>query len=190
MKNKDSFNLVVAIGTKLVLSMVMVYVLMACSPKVNVNSDYDRTASFSEYKTFSINRQTTVGVVSQLNEDRITRSIRVEMIKKGFVEVSESPDLKVNAFTVVKNKQTLSVNSSSYARPYGYWGAARTGHATVRPQEYKEGTLVIEVVDVKKDKLVWTATGNGELTRKPENPDEAITTIVAKILADFPIANK
>jgi hypothetical protein len=188
MKNVNYLNLVVGIGTKLVLTMVMFYGI-SCSPKVNVNSDYDRTASFSEYKTFSINNRTTVGGVSRLNEDRITRSIRVEMSKKGFVEVSENPHLKVNAVTVVKNKQTLSVNSNSYTRPYGYWGAARTGHATVHSQEYKNGTLVIEVVDVKHDKLIWTAAGSGELTRKQDNPDEAIAKIVAKILADFPIAN-
>jgi Domain of unknown function (DUF4136) len=187
MKNQDSLK---AIGTKLVFCMVMVYVLVSCSPNVNVSSDYDRTASFSEYKSFSINRQKTIGRVSQLNEDRITRSIRAEMTKKGFVEVKENPDLKVNAATVVKNKQSLSLTSNNYARPYGYWGAARTGHASVRPQEYKEGTLVIEAVDAKKGKVVWTAAGNGELTRKPDNPDEAIATIVAKIFTEFPIANK
>jgi hypothetical protein len=195
MKNKDSFNLVVVLCVKTALSIVLVHVLAGCGPQVKITSDYDRAARFSEYKTFSIDQATTVGGVNQLNEDRVIHAVRYEMVKKGFVETSTNPDLSIHATVVVKSKQEMQVNGSSYVaagpiRPYGYRAGVRTGHATVRPVTYREGTLVIDMIDVKQDKLVWTATGNGEVTKQPKDPDEAITTVVSKIMEGFPISNK
>jgi hypothetical protein len=115
----------------------------------------------------------------------------MEMTKKGFVESDNKADVTIHAVTVINNKQTFQINSSSYGygslyRPYGFWGVPGTGHATVRKDDYKEGTLVIDVVDSKTKKLVWTGTANAEINKKPKDPDEAIHAVVAKVMAAFP----
>jgi hypothetical protein len=71
-------------------------------------------------------------------------------------------------------------------RPYGFWGVPATGHTTVRKDDYKVGTLVIDLVDSKTEKLIWTGTANAEINKKPKNPDEAIHAVVAKVMAAFP----
>lgn len=76
------------------------------------------------------------------------------------------------------------------ARPglYGYWGGVRTasGQTTFQAHNYKEGSLVIEIVDASTNKLVWEGIGNVEFEKKPKNPDEVISSAVNKILAGFP----
>ncbi len=167
--------------------------MFSCKPTLKVNSDYDRSANFSVYKTFSLYYLVTNRNINELNEDRIWNSIRATMSKKGYIETNQNPDLVVNALSVLKNKKYVTANGSAYSygayRPYGYWGGGyRTvsGSTTFQTGNYKEGSLVIDVVDSKTNKLVWEGTGNAEFEKKPKNPDEAISKAINKILADFP----
>ncbi len=174
------------------LLMMTVSFIVSCNPTLKVSSDYDKSVNFSAYKTFGMYYLVSSRNVNQLNEDRIWNSIRVEMTKKGYVENNNNPDLLVNAVTVLKNKKYLSATTSNYGyggfyRPYGYWGAP--GYATVRTYDYKVGSLVIDVVDTKTNKLVWEGTGNAEFENKPKNPEDAINNAVNKILAAFPQGN-
>ena len=167
--------------------------MFSCKPTLQVSTDYDRTANFSAYKTFSLYYLVTNRNVNELNEERIWNSIRIAMAKKGYTETNQNPDLVVNAVSVLKNKKYVTANSNVYGsvgayRPYGWGGGFRTvsGSTTFQTNNYKEGSLVIDVVDGKTNKLVWEGTGNAEFEKKPKNPDEAISKAVNKILADFP----
>ncbi|HEX7846653.1 MAG TPA: DUF4136 domain-containing protein, partial [Chitinophagaceae bacterium] len=112
-----------------------------------------------------------------------------------YTEDNSSPDIMVNAVSIVKNKQYLSVSGNTYGyggvyRPYGYWGvgAGRSySSGTVQQVDYKDGSLVIDVVDAKTKRLVWEGKVSAELTKQPKNPDQAIQQAVVKVLADFPM---
>jgi len=161
--------------------------LFSCKPTLKVNTDYDRTADFSAYKTFGLHYLVTSRTVSQLNEERIWNSIRSTMSQKGYIEKDRNPDLVIHAISVVKNKNYLSATSSGYTglyRPYGYWGGSAT--TTVQTNQYKEGSLVINVVDAKTNRLIWEGIGNAEFEKTPKNPDEAISNAVTKIMTGFP----
>jgi len=164
----------------------------SCKPALKVSSDYDRSANFSQYKTFTLYYLVTNRHVSELNEERIWNSLRAEMIKKGYREDNRNPDLVVNAVSVVKNRKAVSANSSAYGyggayRPYRYWGGGMvSGTTTFQTSNYKEGSLMIDVVDARKDRLVWQGTGNAEFEKQPKNPDVAISNAVNKILSSFP----
>ncbi len=80
--------------------------------------------------------------------------------------------------------------------PYGYpsvYGEAitisnkPTGKAT-ETTEYKEGTLVIDVLDPKTDKLLWRGVSNGKLPKiiSAEGREAGVKKVVEKILARFP----
>ncbi|WP_281231165.1 DUF4136 domain-containing protein [Flavobacterium gelatinilyticum] len=166
----------------------------SCSPTVKVTTDYDHSANFSEYKTFAVyDLRAQEGQVNQLNVDRVTKAIRNEMIAKGFTE-SSNPDLKVNAVSILKNRTSVSANTDFYGyggmyRPYGYWGGgAMMGGAntTFNTYDYVDGSLVIDIVSAKNQKLLWQGIGNAEIDSKPDNPEEFINSSIKKILADFP----
>ncbi len=168
--------------------------IYSCSPTVKVTSDYDHAANFGQYKTFAVyDLKAQEGQVNQLNVDRVTKAIRNEMLAKGFTE-SSNPDIKVNAVSILKNKTSVSSNTNFYGyggmyRPYGYWGGgAMMGGAntTFDTYDYVDGSLVIDVVSAKTDKLLWQGIGNAEIDSKPDNPEEFINGAIKKILANFP----
>ena len=163
--------------------------MISCKPTLKVSSDYDKSVNFSVYKTFSLYKHTTSKTVNELNADRIANAVRFEMTKKGYIETDLNPDLLVNAAPVLENEKYFSATTTGYGyggfyRPYGYWRAPC--YTTVRAYDYKEGSLVIDVVDAKANKLVWEGTGNAEFEKKPKSPDEVITNAVTKILSGFP----
>ncbi len=166
----------------------------SCSPTVKVTNDYDHAINFSEYKTFAVyDLKAQQGQVNQLNVDRVAKAIRNEMLAKGFTE-SSNPDLKVNAVSILKNKTSVSANTDFYGyggmyRPYGYWGGgAMMGGAntTFNTYDYVDGSLIIDIVSTKTDKLVWQGIGNAEIDSKPDNPEQFINDAIKKILAGFP----
>lgn len=160
----------------------------SCVESLKITSDYDREVNFAAYKTYSIDKLTTTGSVNQLNTERIIKSIRSEMKKKGFTENMSSPHLLVHAATIVKDKISLSAynNSYSYYRPYSFWRMPASGYATIQTSEYKDGTLIIDIADATTNKLVWEGTGYSEITKQPKDPDAAISKAVARIMEGFP----
>lgn len=177
-----------------ILPILFLGLIYSCSPTVKVTTDYDHSANFGEYRTFAVyDLRAQEGQVNQLNVDRVTKAIRNEMLAKGFTE-SDNPDLKVNAVSILKNKTSVSSNTDFYGyggmyRPYGYWGGgAMMGGAntTFNTYDYVDGSLVIDIVSAKTQKLVWQGIGNAQIDSKPDNPEEFINGAITKILAGFP----
>jgi Domain of unknown function (DUF4136) len=173
---------------KSLLLALPVTLMFSCKPTLKVSSDYDRSANFSSYKTFTLYYLVTNRNVTQFNEERIWNSIREEMQKKGYRENDSNPDIVVNAVSVVNNKKYLSANSNGY----GYGGAFRpyggmlSASGTVTAVQYKEGSSLIDVLDTKTNKLVWEGVGSAEFEKQPKDPEKVIKEAVTKILANFP----
>ncbi|HRI21320.1 MAG TPA: DUF4136 domain-containing protein [Panacibacter sp.] len=175
--------------------LLLVFFAASCGTSVKVTSDYDKAASFTAYKSFSVYNLKTTGSVSQINADRIANAIKADMIKKGFVENNSNPDLMINAVTVLKDKQQVTSTTNYYGygglyRPYGYWGGGiASGYTSVNTYDYKNGTLQVDIVDAKTQKMVWQGTGDADIDKTPKDPDAFITGAVTKIMADFPPGN-
>ena len=164
----------------------------SCAPQLKVTSDYDKQVNFTRYKTFKFYNLKTTGSVSQLNADRIVEAIRANLRNKGMVETTDNPDLMVNAVTILKDKQSAIANTDFYGygglyRPYGYWGVVGgTGYTTVNTYNYIDGSLVIDIVDARTNKLVWEGTGNKDIDHAPDDPDKAINDGVYRIMQSYP----
>jgi len=168
---------------------LLLLAMFGCAPGVKVSADYDRAADFSAYKTYSLTDITAKGEVSELNGARIMKAIRENMQKKGFTETDADADLLVNAVTVLKNKQSVTATTDYYGyggyyRPYGYWGSG--GTTTFNVYNYIDGSLIIDIVNNKAQKLLWQGIGNAEIDKMPNNPDKFINNAVTKILDGFP----
>jgi hypothetical protein len=177
-------NIYVGVGLWFLLQAIS-----GCAPSVKVSTDYDRAADFSSYKTYALIDVIARGEVSELNGDRIMKAIRENMKNKGYTEASVDADLMVNAVTVVKSKQAVTANTNYYGyggiyRPYGYWNSG--GSVSFSTYDYVDGSLIIDIVNNKTQKLLWQGIGNAEVDKKPGNPDEFIQYAVKKIMKGFP----
>ena len=171
---------------------VFALLLSSCS-SLKVNSDYDREANFSAYKTYSFAEMDMERTnINDLNKKRLVNALKNEMNKKGLTE-SESADLEIHMHGVVENKWAATANTDYYGMGYPYyrrrigWGNTyATATTSVDVQEYDQGTLIIDLVDVKEKSLVWQGVGTAILKNNPKNVEERINKAMAKIMAGFP----
>lgn len=168
-----------------VLSLLLL--MVSCGPTLQVTSDYDHSANFSNYKTFRIVKlEQQQQTINQLNQNRIIEAVRSEMKSKGFTEV-EDADLFVNIVVILKDEKQLTANTYGYGggyRPYA-WGGGYSS-TTVNVENYKNGSLIVEVADAKTKNLLWEGIGNRDIDSPSSNPDQAIKDAVKSIMASFP----
>jgi len=173
---------------------------VACS-SVRVLSDYDRGVDFSQYKTFELSEPKDIDYASdptlnQLNQNRLRKAITEQMVLRGYKE-SSTPDLMVNIYVKITEKKEVRTIVDPYFpyhgyygyyghwRYYNYWGPGWS-YAETTIREYKEGTLIIDLVDTKKDQLVWHGVAIGTLKNLPVNPEERIRSTVQKLFDLYP----
>jgi hypothetical protein len=167
-------------------------VLMAglfCIPAVafaqKVSYDFDKSANFSQYKTYVLKDGTKVG--NPLIDERIAAALKSELGARGLTEAADTADVAVVYHVALDKKKDISAFSTGRG-PYGYrWGGG-WGTTDVRVNEIVVGTLVIDVADMKRGELVWRGIGVKEVDpqAKPEKRDSNIQEAVKKILKNYP----
>lgn len=165
------------------------FFMTACST-VTVTTDYDHTASFSNYRTYTLAPSAESMTLSPTGEAALRDSLSSNLGIRGITEVSENADLHVVQHVSTKDKVVVfQSNDMNYgAMPYGYgrygaWAGAPRTYTDV--SQYTEGTLILDFVDAKTKKLVFRGTGTGTV-RDTETNAERIREIVGKIVHDFP----
>src|SRR5690606_12177739 len=117
--------------------------------------------------------------LNDLDKRRILNAIDQQMAAKGFTKTETSPDLYINV--LASSKEKINIDNGYYG---GYWGPYYGGGSRV--YQYTSGTIIIDIVDDKRNILVWQGAGSGlnvsDLDRKADDIPQA----VAEILAKFP----
>lgn len=129
------------------LPVLAIFLLTSCGT-IRINSDYDKTVDFSQYKTYAFHKNGIDKVeISDLDKRRILKAIDAEMTAKGFTK-SETPDLLINIFT--KEREEVNVNQFNSGWGYGWgWNPYFGGNTTTVTRNTK-GTLYIDLIDSKK----------------------------------------
>jgi hypothetical protein len=112
--------------------------------------------------------------------DALHEAIQTALVAKGLRPAGEAePDLVIGYQTAVRNQADVM--------PPAY-GVGWRGHVYVRHpgnvRWYKEGTLVIDVVDAASRTLVWRGIGVGAM--RDMHPGEALDDAVREIFEEFP----
>jgi len=177
----------------IVIAILFVAVLPACSPALKVTSDYDRQADFTKYKTYSFSPQSMELPVNELNRRRVLTEIETQMAAKGFTK-AEVGDILVDVRLSAQERKEATAYTSGNG--YGMYGGYRYGGGfqttNVSVQTYVDGTLIISFVDSQKKELVWQGTGVKTLDQdaSAEQREKNITEAVKGVLAKYPPAIK
>ena len=184
-------------GPALGAGAVLLGLLMSgCATGPDIRTDYNRATDFSQYRTF--------GFVSRPGTDRqgyeslttqyLKAAVQREMTARGYQFAPRQPDLLVN-FNMQFQQKIAS--SPAPMPPPGYMGyyAYRGGLYAPWPgygfyndtYTYTEGTLNIDLVDGKRNQLVWEGVAQGEANQTdPQNNQQAIDKVVGLIFAKYP----
>ena len=88
----------------LLVSLSMLAFLTAASFALNVKTDYDHNANFSNYKTYSWE---AVKTRNQLDIDRIKDAVNADLTAKGWTQVPTGGNVSLVAMETTENQQTL-----------------------------------------------------------------------------------
>jgi hypothetical protein len=177
-----------------IIALTFTGLLLSCGPSLKVTTDHDSSVNLHQYHTFSLYKlEGKNDAISELNANRINAAVKSEMVKKGFTENTTSPELLVNTIAILKDRQSVSSNTDFYGyggayRPYA-WGGGMGGvsaSTTYNVENYKDGSLIIDIVEAASKKLIWQGTGNSEIDKPLKDPDTQIPAAVTKIMASFP----
>src|SRR5262249_61707396 len=105
-----------------------------------------------------------------------------DLIKKGYLPIAKgaTPDFLV-AFHV-HTQQKTEVQDWGYSAPSWWWGAG----PDVTVYQYSEGTLFVDFIDPRTNKVIWRGTAKG-VVKDPENPDLGkLADAVNKLMQNYP----
>ena len=154
-------------------------VLVVSAAAQSVQSDFDRAFRFSNLKTFSFTVQKRAATdplaTDTLNDGRIRTGLETQLRANGFRMETESPDFVIAYYVTSKNK--LNVQDYSYGPPR-LWGSR-----DIRVNQYAEGTLMVDFIDVRTNQVVWRGRATGALELK--GVDKKITKSTEKLVKQF-----
>ena len=78
---------------------------------------------------------------------------------------------------------------SGYSYGYGYrnyYGYAAIPRSTVVVEEFRQGNMLIDLIDRKSNAVVWEAHASGEGEHKPEKIEAKVNAVVSSIFDRYP----
>ena len=87
------------------VSLVTFFLLTAASFAQQVKTDYDHSANFGQYKTYSWEK---VQTKDPLLVERIKEAVDAALAAKGWTQVDSGGDVSVVAMEITRNQQTLN----------------------------------------------------------------------------------
>jgi hypothetical protein len=159
--------------------------LAACSTGYkHLKTSKETGFSVRNYQTFDLQYTFPEGADSLAprfaeSKHLATKMITGNMAGKGLVK-SNNPELMVNLSVQLQEKtQTRTTDFRTDGLPR-YMGQRRYSWKSeeVEVGKYQEGTLILDVIDTKNDKLVWRSGVKGIL---PDNTTKAETGLAAAI---------
>ena len=147
----------------------------------HVKTDYDRTANFNEYKTYSWEK---VQTKDPLLVDRIKEAVNTTLAAKGLTPVESGGDVSVVAIEMTKNQQSLNTFYNGFGGGWRWGGGF--GNTTTTVDNYKVGTLVVDLFDAKTKTLIWRGSASDTLSDKSDKNIKNLDKGVEKMFDHFP----
>jgi hypothetical protein len=159
--------------------------LSAMASIAEVKTDYDRTADFGRYRTYTWEK---VHVENPLCLDRIKAAVDSALTAKGWTEVATGGDVSIMGMEMTAQRRTLRTYYDTYGGGWGWgwgWGGG-IGTATTTEDTYTVGTLVIDLFDTNTKKLIWRGSASKTLSNSTEKNIKLIGKAIRKMFDRTP----
>jgi Domain of unknown function (DUF4136) len=149
----------------------------------HVQTDFDHQANFSKYKTYSWQE---IKPANSLWDARIKNAVDAQLTAKGWTQVDSGGDVAIVAIKTTKTERTLQTFYNGFGGGWGWQGFGGFGDSTTTEQDYKEGTLLIDMYDAKTKQLIWRGSAEDTLSNKATQNEKNLDKGVAKMFKKFP----
>lgn len=160
--------------------------ITACSTSKITVYPQNPSARLTEFQTFDFYEIDASGDTSANFNDAISllkSTIAAELNNRGLTQQTSQPDLKINLGIMVEEKTQTRQTSLSDPGEWTYMGQRnyKWESRTVEVGTYKEGSVTIDLVDNKSNRLAWEGVMQGVVPQKQEKRKEALTKAVASL---------
>jgi hypothetical protein len=169
--------------------LVAALVTLGCSP-IQVKLDYDPDSEFNRYKTFDwldnrpdIPEDVKVAMNQyRLHDPSVRRAVAGELSAKGLSRDEVDPDILVAYHVGVEHKIDVVAWGYRYSGQYGAWGR------DIDVYHYREGSLILDLIDAETMHLVWRASAEKTIDKKPapEQAERSIGQAVSRMFQTYP----
>ncbi len=172
------------------LALILMTLLAACTtpPPPDHQSQIAPEADFSAYRSFGWQPlpADSADEPTRLLDTNIRTAIRAEMTRRGYTEVDADPQLRVAWETaadeqIKSNPFRIGIGLGSFGSNMG--GSVNVGSPSV--QSYREGRLIIHVVDAAANRELWFGSIAGSIEKSRLDAD-AVARAVALAMQDLP----
>jgi hypothetical protein len=159
--------------------------LASASFAQQVKTDFDRSTDFSYYRTYSWEK---VQTADPLWVDRIKEAVNSALATKGLTPVASGGDIAIVAIEMTKNQQTLNTFYDGFGGGWRWGGGF--GNATTTVDNYKVGTLVVDLFDANSKQLIWRGSSSDTLSDKSDKNIKTLDKGVQKMFEHYPPSGK
>jgi hypothetical protein len=163
-------------------------ILAGCSPQIQVHSDFDPDYDLWTYRTFGLGPKVDIEKgknplhYNELNDKRIKNAVAHELTARGYVMKEEQPDLVLHYHIIVDDQSVIATE------PYGYLYGPFWMRMDTHIYSYREGTLILDLMDSETNHLVWRGWAVSPVDRSYTSAelDKLVKKAVARIFRKFP----
>ncbi len=161
---------------RIILAAAVLSFSAAVSFAQSVKVDVDATADFPSFKTFAWDK----GMVARnpIISSLIVTTVEGELTKRGLTRVDANPDLKV-AVAAAVGADIQAVGPTWNNAKYQVWGGYTNPAALMN---IVTGTLLVDLIDAKKDMSVLRGVAKQTLNRSTSGDDAADAKSVEKTI--------
>ena len=167
--------------SKIIASVGIMLFAATASFAQQVKTDYNRKTDFSQYRTYSWEK---VQTKDPLFVDRIKNAVDAALAAKGWTLAPSGGNVAVVAMETTQNKQTLDTFYNGFGGGWRWGGGF--GDATTTVDNYKVGTLVVDLFDANSKNLIWRGSASDTLSDKSDKNIKELDKGVQKMFAHFP----
>jgi len=168
-------------------SVGVVLLLASAASAQQVKTDYDRSTNFSQYKTYSWEK---VQTQDPLWVARIKEAVNASLTAKGLTPVASGGDVAIVAIETTQNQQTLNTFYDGFGGGWRWRGMGGFGDATTTTENYKVGTLVVDLFDAHTKTIIWRGSSSDTLSDKSDKNIKNLDKGVQKMFDHFPPGEK
>ncbi len=166
-------------------------VAMSCSNQYSIYTDQDPAINIRKFTTYQWSNRTPIEMDShplyynELNDKRIKSSVNSALIIRGLILTENNPDILVHYHIMVEDK--VYIDLQPYGFTYGrYWANAQRE----RSYSYREGTLIIDLMEAKTGNLAWRGWAVAVIENdSKKSMNDIIGKAVAEIFSKYPSTN-
>jgi len=161
--------------------MLLLTGLASCSG-LKVVQDHDSTIDFSLYETYNFTPAADSIPLNQMSKIRLFNAISSAM-NESDIRWAADPDLFVHVH-MLRNGKTKSNVTYGQGETYNLGSGFSTTYMDY--SEFSEGSLFFDIIDAKRNQLVWTSKASGAIKSADILTEKDIDKIVKKAFRNFP----